>query len=283
MNLNAVVTRGFEPVRQSYTAKDTILYALGVGVGADPMNSAELPFVYEQDLKIIPSQASVLAYPGAWLNEPALGIDYVRLLHGEQGLVFERPLKPTATIRGEYELLAVDDKGEGKGAAIYFEKRILDDEDGGVICRVRSTYFCRADGGCGSWGTPVPPPPALPDRAPDRTIDIPTLPRLATIYRLSGDYNAVHIDPEVAARAGFRMPILHGLCTFGIACFGFVQEACRGEPEHLREFFARFSRPVFPGDTVRVEMFDEGDLWRFRARVVERDEVVLDRGVARIA
>ena len=121
MNLNKLISRTFPPLEQAYSAKDTILYALGVGVGADPLDLKELPFVYEKGLRIIPSQASVIAYPGAWLAEPALEIDFVKLLHGEQGIVFERPLEPTATIRGEYEVLGVDDKGPGKGAVIYFE------------------------------------------------------------------------------------------------------------------------------------------------------------------
>jgi acyl dehydratase len=282
MNLDKLISRTFPALEQTYGAKDTILYALGVGVGADPMDPKELPFVYEKSLRIIPSQASVIAFPGAWMLEPALGIDYVKVLHGEQGIVFERPLEPTATVRGEYEVLSVDDKGSGKGAVISFEKRILDAKDGTVICRVRSTYFLRGDGGCGSWKQPATLPSALPDRAPDRVIDLPTMPRQALIYRLNGDYNPVHIDPEVAAKAGFAKPILHGLCTFGIACFGLVQHLCAGDPTRLAEIFVRFSRPVYPGDTIRLELFEQEKSWRFRARTKERDEVVLDRGLARI-
>jgi acyl dehydratase len=280
MDLNAVVSREFPELRQTYTAKDTILYALGLGLGADPTNRTELAFLYEKGLRIIPAQASVIAFPGAWLAEPALGIDYSKILHGEQGIIFERPLQAEATVRGEYEVLAIDDKGPDKGAVVFFEKRILD--DAGVICRVRSTYFCRADGGCGSWGTPVALPPALPERTPDRVVDIATSKRQALIYRLSGDYNPLHIDPDAAIRAGFPRPIVHGLSTFGVACFGFVQHVCGGDPDRLAEIFTRFSRPVFPGETVRLEMFDEGEAWRFRARVVERDEVVLDRGLVRV-
>jgi acyl dehydratase len=282
MNLDKLISRGFPPLQHAYTEKDTILYALGVGVGADPMDATELPFVYEKSLRIIPSQAAVIAYPGAWLTDPVLGIDYVKVLHGEQGIVFERPLQPTATVRGEYEVLGVDDKGPGKGAVISFEKRIVDAQDGAIICRVRSTYFLRGDGGCGSWKQPAAVPSPLPERAPDRVIDLSTLPRQALIYRLNGDYNPVHIDPEVAAKAGFAKPILHGLCTFGIACFGLVQQLCAGEPARLKEIFVRFSRPVYPGDTIRLELFEEQDSWRFRARTQERDEVVLDRGLVRV-
>ena len=283
MHLETLTSRLFPPVKQRYEAKDTILYALGVGAGANPLDAGELPFVYEKLLRIIPSQASVLAYPGFWLGEPGLAIDWVKLLHGEQGIIFERPLKPAAVVRGEYQVLGVDDKGAGKGAVIFFEKRILDADDEGLICRVRSTYFLRGDGGCGSWGEVPQGPSALPERVPDLVLELPTITRQALIYRLSGDYNPIHIDPEIAAKAGFDKPILHGLCTFGVACFGIVQHLCAGEPDRLKEIFVRFSRPVLPGETIRLELFKENDSWRFRARAKERDEVVLDRCLARIA
>jgi acyl dehydratase len=281
MNLDALITRTFPTAQHDYSAKDTILYALGVGVGGNPLDLQELPFVYEKSLRIIPSQASVIAYPGPWLTEPVLGINYLKVLHGEQSVIFERPLKPSGSVRGEYEVVGVDDKGPEKGAVVFFEKRIIDALDGVLICRVRSTYFLRGDGGCGSWGKSWAVPDALPARAPDRVIDLPTIPRLALIYRLSGDLNPVHIDPGVAARAGFAKPILHGLSTFGIACFGMVQHLCGGDPDRMTEIFARFSKPVFPGDTIRLELIEDGASWRFRARVVERDEIVLDRGLAR--
>lgn len=283
MHLETLISRPFPPVKHRYEAKDTILYALGVGAGANPLDAGELPFVYEKILRIIPSQASVLAYPGFWLTEPSLGIDWVKLLHGEQGLVFERPLKAAADVRGEYQVLGVDDKGPGKGAVIFFEKRILDAADDGLICRVRSTYFLRGDGGCGSWGEVPPGPTALPERVPDLVLELPTIARQALIYRLSGDVNPVHIDPVIATQAGFEKPILHGLCTFGVACFGIVQHLCAGNPDRLKEIFVRFSRPVFPGETICLELFKENDSWRFRARAKERDLVVLDRGLVRIA
>ncbi len=283
MNRDAVITREFPPVLERYTAKETILYALGIGVGVkDSLDRDELPFLNSKALRIVPSQAAVLCFPGPWLSFPELGIDYSMVLHGGQGITFERPLQPEATIRGEYEVLGIDDKGADKGAVVYFEKRLLDDADGGVICRARATYFLRADGGCGSWGTPEVAAPPVPDRAPDRTVELPTSKRQALIYQLNGDYNPLHVDPDSATRSGFPRPILHGLSSFGTACFGFVQSVCGGDPDKLGEFVTRFSRPVFPGETLRLELFDEGDVWRFRARVIERNEVVLDRGLARL-
>jgi acyl dehydratase len=196
MNLDALIHRKFPPITQRYDAKDTILYALGVGVGADPVDPVQLPYVYERHLRILPSQSSVLAFPGMWLDDPALGVNFPKVLFGEQGVTFERPLKPTATIRGEYEVLGVEDKGPEKGAVVYFEKRIVDDADGGLICRVHSTYFLRADGGCGSWGKSLPALAALPERAPDKVIEIATISRQALIYRLNGDYNPIHAIPR---------------------------------------------------------------------------------------
>lgn len=283
MNLEALIKRDFPALDTAYTAKDTMLYALGVGAGGDPTDLRQLPFVYEKGLKAIPAQASVIAFPGPWLTDPALGVNYLKVLHGEQGIIFERALQPEAEVVGEYEVLAVDDKGAEKGATIFFEKRIRDKADGGLICRVRSTYFLRGNGGCGSWGKPPALAAAVPERAPDKIVDVPTLPQLALIYRLSSDYNPVHADPAVAQSAGFDRPILHGLATFGIACLAAVQELCDDDPSRLKEIFTRFSRPVFPGDTVRIEMFEDGDIWRFRARVPERDVVVLDRGLLKVA
>lgn len=282
MNLEALIGRDFPNLNVSYTVKDTILYALGVGAGSDPMDPRQLPYFYEKVLKAIPAQASVIAFPGPWLTDPVLGVNYLKVLHGEQGIVFERPLQPAADVIGEYEVLAVDDKGPEKGATVFFEKRLVDRADGGLICRVRSTYFLRGNGGCGSWGQPPALAQAAPERAPDKVVDLPTIPQLALIYRLSGDYNPIHADPEVARNAGFEKPLLHGLATFGMACLAAVQELCGDDPSRLKEIFTRFSRPVFPGDTVRIEMFEDGAVWRFRARVLERDAVVLDRGLLRI-
>lgn len=281
MDLNAVINRKFPNIQETYTAKETILYALGVGAGvADSLDPQDFPFLNSKALSIVPAQAAVLCFPGPWLGDKELGIDYSKVLHGGQGIVFDRPLKPEATIHSEYEVLGIDDKGADKGAVVFFEKRLLDDE--GVICRVRSTYFLRADGGCGSWGAPEAIPGPVPERTPDRTVDIKTDPRQALIYQLNGDYNPLHVDPEAAKKAGFPRPILHGLSSFGAACFAFVQSICGGDPNRLAEFFIRFSRPVFPAETLRLELYDEGDAWRFRARVVERGEVVLDRGLARL-
>lgn len=283
MKLDALLHRPFPAVTEAYSKRDTMLYALGVGAGADPLDKTELPFVYEADLRTIPSMASVLGYPGFWLRDPELGVDWLKLLHGEQHLEFYAPLAPQGEVTGQFRVLGVVDKGPDKGAIVYFEKLLSDAATGEKLCAVRSTYFLRGDGGCGGYGEPITAASALPERAPDFTVDLPTLPRQALIYRLSGDYNPIHADPEAAAQAGFKAPILHGLCTFGIACRGLVTAVCKGEPSRLESMSVRFSTPVYPGETVRLEVFHERAATRFRARVLERDVVVLDRGEAKIA
>src|ERR1700722_3043252 len=140
MDLNALLSRDFPSVNQGYGIEDTILYALGVGAGADPVNPRDLPFVYEEGLRIISSQATVLGRPGFWLSDPGIKVDWLKVLHGEESIKFVRPLKPIGAIRSEFRVIGVDDKGPEKGAIVYFEKQILDAEDNDVICVVRSTY-----------------------------------------------------------------------------------------------------------------------------------------------
>jgi acyl dehydratase len=280
MDLDALLSRPFPTVVDSHDTKDTMLYALGVGAGADPLDPVELRYVYEQDLAAIPSMASVLAYPGFWLQDPVLKVNWLKLLHGEQYIDFVRPLPAHGKLKGDFRVLGVADKGAEKGAIVYFEKMISDAETDQAICSVKSTYFLRGDGGCGSFGETIQAAGPLPERSPDKVIDLPTLARQALIYRLSGDFNPIHADPAAAQKAGFDQPILHGLCTMGIVCRGLANTICQGHPDRLKSMGIRFSSPVFPGETIRLEIFEEEGEFRFRASVVERGILVLDRGRA---
>ncbi len=165
---------------------------------------------------------------------------------------------------------------------MHVVKRLFDVASGDRLASVTSVYMLRGDGGFGGFGTPPAPPDPLPDTAPDRTVDIAGLPQSALIYRLSGDLNPIHADPAAAAKAGFPRPILHGLCTMGIATRAVVASVADGEPDRLKALSVRFSKPVFPGETLRTEIFNTANGARFRARVVERDVIVLDRGSATI-
>jgi acyl dehydratase len=270
----------FEPVAQSYTWKDTILYALGLGYGSDPSSPSELSFTYEENLKAVPSQCVVLAHPGFWAKRPEFKIDWVKILHGEQSFEVHRLLAPQGSVRGEYEIEAIDDKGPEKGAVLYQVKRLYDGATNELVATVRSVLFLRGDGGCGSFGVAPPQALPLPDRSPDGNIALATLPQQALIYRLSGDFNPIHADPVPAQKAGFDRPILHGLCTMGLATRALLQRFAASEPERLRSMFVRFSKPVFPGETIVTEYFGAGPEIRFRCRSKERDVIVLDRGRA---
>jgi acyl dehydratase len=224
----------------------------------------------------------VLAHPGFWIDTPTLQIDWIKLVHGEQSFELLQPLSPEGSVRGEYEIVGVEDKGRDKGANLHLVKRLFDQVTGVPIAVVRSVYLLRGDGGHGGFGVAPPPPPALPDSPPDMFVDIRTLPQSALIYRLSGDKNPIHADPTYAARAGFPQPILHGLCSMGIATRGIMEALAAGDPAGIRSVSVRFSKPVIPGETLRVEIFGSAPDIRFRVRSVERKILVLDRGAARV-
>ncbi|WP_399680153.1 MaoC/PaaZ C-terminal domain-containing protein [Xenophilus sp.] len=273
------------PVRHAYTAKDSILYALGVGFGADPLDAQELRYVYEKDLVAVPTMAAVLASPGFWMRERTeLGIDFVRLVHGEQSVVLHRPLPGAATLVGESRVARIVDKGEGKGAVMHVEKTLTDEADGGLVATVEQVLFLRGDGGFSKHGGGDAPAPAAaepPAGPPDITLALPTRADAALLYRLSGDINPLHVDPAVAAKAGFPRPILHGLATYGNACRGILAGCCGHDAARLRSIRARLTSPVYPGETLLLECWRLGaEEVAFRARVQERDVQVLANGRA---
>lgn len=283
MNLDAIRDMRIDPLVQDYGKRETILYALGLGYGADPLDAAELPFVYEGDLRSVPSYVNLLCHPGFWAQRPEFGIDWVKILHAEQAFTIHSPLPATGTVRGEYRVGAVEDKGDGRGCLLHQDKTLHDVATGVHLATVRSSLFLRGDGGQGGFGEPPPGAAPLPDRKPDRSVSFTTLPRQALIYRLSGDWNPLHADPAIATRAGFPAPILHGLCTNGIATRAVLATYCGHAPERLTSLFTRFSKPVLPGETIRIDFFEEeSDSVRFRAVVEERGEIVLDRCTATI-
>jgi acyl dehydratase len=283
MNLQALLAHRFPPQRLRYDSKDTILYALSVGVGADPSDPDQLRLVYEKNLCALPTMAAVLAHPGAWIANPAFEVDFLKLLHGEQNLTVHQPLPAEGEIEATYGIPAVVDKGKGKGALVYFEKRLANAGTRELLCTVASTLFLRADGGCGSHGTP--PSPLPNDASATRQIsdEIRTPVNAALLYRLNGDLNPIHADPEAARKAGFDRPILHGLCTYGVVGYLLTRTVCDHDPSRLRSLGVRFSSPVFPGETIRIEASREAEAVRFRAMVPERGQVVLSQGYATIA
>jgi acyl dehydratase len=266
------------PVRQSYTARDSIFYALSVGFGCDPLDERQLDFVdHHRKLRAAPTMAIVLGYPGFWLRNPATGVDAVRLVHGEQGIEWHATLPPEGEVIGESRITGLVDKGEGKGALLYSEKRLVDAATGTLIATTTSTTFLRGDGGFGGPAGPVKPPHAMPETAPDITCDLPTRPEQALWYRMNGDDNPLHADPETGRKAGFPRPILHGLCTLGVVAHALLRELGTYDPARMKSLNLRFSAPVFPGETIRTEIWRDGS---FRARVPERDAIVVNNGKA---
>jgi len=270
------------PREQSYEAKDCILYALGIGFGHDPMNEDELPFVYEKNLKVMPTMGTVIGHPGFWARLPETGIDWVKVVNGEQGIVLHRPIAGRGTVVGRMRVVEVIDKGPGKGALVLSERKISDKATGELIATVTHTMFCRGDGGFGGPQRQAPPPHEVPARPPDAVCDLGTRPEAALIYRLCGDLNPLHSDPEVAKQAGYPRPIMHGLGSFGVAAHAVLKTFCGYDPSRLVRFAARFSAPVFPGETLRTEMWRDGHAVSFRTRVVERDVVAVNNGRAEV-
>ncbi|WP_346778703.1 MaoC/PaaZ C-terminal domain-containing protein [Burkholderia sp. Ac-20353] len=283
MNLDKVLAKQFPELEHPLAARDCMLYALGIGAGSQPDDPGQLQFAYEDGLKAFPSMVNVISHPGGWVKEPALEIDWVKLLHGEQSFEMHQPLEVGKTYIGSFRVSKVIDKGPGKGALLYQEKQLREKESMNLVSTVTSTYVLRGDGGCGGTTTEAPSPHAIPDRPADARCSLPTLPQAALLYRLSGDYNPIHADPALARKAGFDRPILHGLCTLGVATRAVLQTFCDNDPLRLRSLGLRFSSPVYPGETIVTEMWLDGSIVSFSARVAERDVVVLNNGRAEIA
>jgi acyl dehydratase len=270
------------PVEQAYGPKDCMLYALGVGLGHDPTNEDELAFVYEKKLKVLPTMATVIGHSGSLARNPNAGIDWVKVVNGEQGFTLHRPLDASDIIVGHTRLVEVIDKGAGKGALLLTERKITDKKTGEAIATVTQTIFCRGDGGFGGPPRDAPPPHPIPERKPDAVCDLGTRPEMALIYRLSGDYNPLHAEPAFAKAAGFERPILHGLGTFGVSGHAVLKTICGYDPARVTAFAGRFSAPVYPGETIRTEIWRDGHVVSFRARVVERDVIAINNGRAEV-
>lgn len=266
-----------EERRFSWTARDTMFYALAVGAGADPERPRELDLVYEARLKALPTLATVVAW-GAGVSPMQLGIDRARTLHAAERIVLHRPLPTEGAVVARSRVTAAWDKGE-KGAIIDRETVLTDAASGEPMVTLQRSAIARGDGGFGG-PSDAPSPREAPTRAPDVLLRYTTRPDQALLYRLCGDRNPLHADPAAARRAGFDRPILHGLCTYGICCRGVLEAFCDHDPSRIAVFEARFSAPVLPGDALEVRMWRDGDGISFDARVPARDVTVIRSGFA---
>ncbi len=261
----------------SYTDSEAILYALSVGMGSDPLDQQELPYVYEQGstFKVLPTLATVLVPD---MFPPGLGWDFSQVLHSEQRMQLYRPLPAKADILINKRVTDAFDWGPRKGAVILFEAQGRLASDDTVLFTLGCTVMARGDGGFGGPIGKGPRPHRAPRRDPDLSCDIATHEAQALLFRLTGDRNPLHADPNEAAKAGFKVPILHGMCSYGIACRAILRTICDYDYTLIEGFDARFTSPVFPGDTITTDMWQDGNVVSFRCTVKDRDMIVLRNG-----
>lgn len=278
VTLDQLMSIRVEDTRFSYGDRESMLYALGIGMARDPLDIRELPFAFEGEggPRTIATMATVLTQFTAMKTS---GIDYTKVLHAEQRLTMHRPLPPAAEIVADYRVVGVVDKGVEKGLFVFTETRVRTPADGQPLFTARGTMMARGDGGIGGSGMIAPTAHTVPDRAPDHVVSLTTRPDQALLYRLSGDRNPLHSSPALAAQVGFRQPILHGLCTYGIACRAILASVCDYDHSRIGEFNVRFSSPVFPGETIITDIWVDSTIVSFRCRVPERDIVAIDNGV----
>ncbi len=263
----------------AYTDRDVMLYAYGIGMGADPMDEQELAFVNEayftaRPVKVVPTFASVAAW-GAGPGE--MNLNRLLVVDGERDITFHKPMPVAAKITADSSVLGVFDKGKDKGLVVR-HKTVLKDETGIELATLVASRFARGDGGIGGPSEGQPEAHAMPARAPDKTIEITTRPDQALVYRLCGDRNPLHSDPEFAKRGGFPKPILHGMCTYGITCRGVLQTFADYDPSAFKQHAVRFSSPVYPGETVSMDLWKDGNVVSFEAKVRERGVTVIKSG-----
>jgi acyl dehydratase len=262
-----------EPFSRGWDADDVMLYHFGIGAGLGrPTDPAELAYTYEQRLVVLPSFGVVPAFralvEAATGQVPGLQINPVMVLHGEQDLEIHKPIPTSASVEHRPRISSIYDKG--KAALITVE--VESGPAGDPLFTNRFTIFARGEGGFG--GDPDSPPPgnSPPDREPDAVVESPTMSHQALIYRLSGDKNPLHADPDFAKLGGFDTPILHGLCTYGIACKATVDSLLGGDTTAVARYQVRFTGVVFPGETVVTSLWREPDRIILSATTKERSE-----------
>jgi acyl dehydratase len=271
----------FPPARAAYTRDQVILYHLGIGAGVPPTDPGELEYAYEKNLKVLPSFAVVVKLEPEidLLSVPGLAFNPYMLLHGEQDLEIHQPLPPAATdLAGELRIADLYDKG--KAAVAILEIRVRDG-GGEPLFTSRAALFLRGEGGFGG-----PPGPKAgnqaPDRAPDGVIETRTFPQQALLYRLNGDKNPLHADPDFARMGGFDRPIIHGLCSYGIACKAIVDGPLEGDVSRVARWEARFAGVAFPGETYLTSYWSEDGKILVQVKGKERDALVISNAAVTV-
>ena len=259
--------------KYSWTRDDVILYHLGVGAGVPATAESELEYTYEKNLKVLPSFGVIPVFGamGGLGGVEGLSFNFAMLLHGEQDITLHQPIPPEATVVNTGRVAELWDKGKACLCVLEVDTKL---ESGEPLFTNRFSLFLRGEGGFG--GEPGPKAGnERPDRDPDGVIESTTLPQQALIYRLSGDKNPLHADPEFAKMAGFEKPIIHGLCSFGVVCKAVVDEVLGGDTTAVARYQVRFRGVGYPGETYLTSYWREGDQIIIEAKSKERDEVVI--------
>ncbi len=276
IDYDALIATSVDDEPCAYDEQRCTLYALGIGFAADPGDRHELPYAYEgASLRTVPTMASTLLSSSLVAG---CGWDYSMVVHGAEKLDLYRPLPPAAELLVNRRVSAVEDLGSEHGARIVIESEARLAKDDTVLFSAARTLIARADGGFGGPGQRAAPPHPLPDREADLTCELPTRADQALLFRLSGDLNPLHADPALARRVGFEGPVLHGLCTYGIACRAVLQTICGYDFTLITGFDAQFVAPVYPGDTLVTEMWQDRNIVSFRCVVPDRGVTVVDNG-----
>ncbi|WP_156545836.1 MaoC/PaaZ C-terminal domain-containing protein [Cupriavidus sp. D384] len=267
---------------QDYDERDSILYALGLGMGQLVGDSSELRYVYEKNLTAIPTQLAVLAGSSDWMRDTRTGICWEQLVALSHDLRLSRPLSASGKVYSKTVVENVYDRGIGRGAIIKWKRVVYDATNGEEIGTIDGQALARGDGGFGGEPPIRREFPGIPQRQPDYISEHRTLPGQALIYRLSGDWNPLHADPEVAREAGLEAPILHGLCNLGIAAVA-IGRTLVGGVGSLMAIGGRYSSIFFPGDSLRTEIWHEDSAVLFRCISCRTKHVVIEDGLASIA
>jgi acyl dehydratase len=262
------------PVERSWDSKDALLYALGVGAATE-----ELEFTTENSIdieqKVLPTFATVIS-GGAGGGLRSLGsINPAMLVHGEQAIELHSPIPVQGSASTSGQITGIYDKGSG--AVVVAESLTVEANTGVKLFSSRTSIFIRGEGGFGGDRGPSGPRNTPPDKAPDHVVSYKTLPQQALIYRLSGDRNPLHSDPQFAAMAGFDRPIIHGLCTYGFTGRALLHTLCESDPQRFRALEGRFSKPAWPGDTLTVKMWVDDGSAIFTTET-QRGDVVIQQG-----
>jgi len=278
IDLEVALAAELPPAEFSWTSSDVQLYQLGLGAGTDPMDPRELRYLTDDTPQVLPTFGNVaqtfhMTEPPT-VQFPGIDIELSKVLHASEAVTVPGPIPPSGTGVAVTRFTDIWDKGK---AAVIWSETTVTSPEGTLLWTQKRSIFARGEGGFGGERGPSTSSEP-PDRAPDFELAVPVSPQQALLYRMCGDRNPLHSDPEFAKKAGLPRPILHGMCTYGITCRGVLQTYADYDPSAFKQHVARFSSPVFPGETVTMELWKDGNVISLEGRVKSRGVTVIRNG-----